>query len=289
MTLNNTSYPPPNVQPQPAAPVYAPSPIYSQGVPAGTYQPSPLTVQQASNAIIHHESGSTPTNLKNPTSPSGAVGPGQIMPATAKPYMRPGEDLHNPTDNYAIHQRIMDDYARRWPNDPARWAVAYFSGPGNVSPPGSPHPWIRNTGDGNNTVEQYVANTVGKAGAGGGGTPTATAAAAPAAQPLTVGGALGALTLPNAAGSSPLGDANQGPQQQQAQQYAAQNMLQQQQAAAPGGFARQAAIAAQAAQLAALTRQGAAQPLTWGTRPFGSTAGQQMPPPGTTLNTTGAA
>jgi hypothetical protein len=63
-----------------------------------------------------------------------------------------------------------------------------------------------------------------------------------------------------------------------------------QQAAAAQGLARQQQIAAQAAQLGALTRQGAAQPLTWGSRPFGSQAGQQMPaPPGTTLNSVGAA
>ena len=49
----------------------------------------------------------------------------------------PAKNLNNPHDNLAIHNRIMDDYKRRWPGDPARQAVAYFSGPGNVAPPGS--------------------------------------------------------------------------------------------------------------------------------------------------------
>ena len=55
----------------------------------------------------------------------GARGPGADMPATFRQYARPGEDINNPADNMAVHNRIIADYASRWPNDPARVAVAY--------------------------------------------------------------------------------------------------------------------------------------------------------------------
>ena len=49
-------------------------------------------------------------------------------------------------------------------------------------------------------------------------------------------------------------------------------------------------VAAQAPQLMAALRQAAAQPLSWGSRPFGSNAGPQAPVlPGTTLNSIGGA
>ena len=79
------------------------------------------------------------------------------MPGTFKQHALPGEDINNPADNVRVGQRILAGYLQKYNGDAARAAVAYFSGPGNVSPPGSPTPWIRNKGDGNNTVAQYVA------------------------------------------------------------------------------------------------------------------------------------
>ena len=79
-----------------------------RSVAPGTYAPSNLDI---STGIIKNESGG---NLNVRDSPQGAVGPGQILPATAKPYTLPGEDLRNPADNLAIHHRIIADYQRRW-------------------------------------------------------------------------------------------------------------------------------------------------------------------------------
>lgn len=99
------------------------------------------------------------------TSSTGAIGPGQIMPQTFREFARPGEDIHNPEHNVAVSQRIVDTYHRRYGGDPARVAVAYFSGPGNVAPEGSPTPWRRDTSDGRVRVSQYVAQVTGRMGA----------------------------------------------------------------------------------------------------------------------------
>jgi hypothetical protein len=261
-TLNNTSYPPPNVQPQPTyAPSfgggYHPAAIQDALIKAG----APPSVAPTLTAITGAESnyGKSPISGVNKDG-SRDYGIGQIN-NKAWPELGGASVATQPLDQQAA--AIVHVYNKQGLN---AWTTykngAYKKHLGEVGAPGAP-------------------------------TTTTTPPITPA-QSFSVGAALGALTTPNAAGASPLGDAqkmldaNQGPQQQQAQQYAQQGMLQQQQAAAPAGMARQQQIAAQAAQLAALTRQGAAQPLTWGSRPFGSQAGQQMAPPGTTLNTTGA-
>lgn len=87
-----------------------------------------------------------------PTSVQGAVGPGQIEPGTwaeaeKSGLVKPGEKIDNAADNLAVKDRLVASYMQRFGNDPARVAVAYFSGPGNVAPPGSPTPWIRDTAD----------------------------------------------------------------------------------------------------------------------------------------------
>lgn len=92
-----------------------------------------------------------------PTSVDGAVGNHQILPETFARYAKPGEVITNPKDNDVVYNRIMDDYQQRYPNDPARQAVAYFSGTGNVTPAGSPTPYIRDSQDGNGKhVSSYV-------------------------------------------------------------------------------------------------------------------------------------
>jgi hypothetical protein len=106
-------------------------------------------------AIIGQESGNNPNIAP---SSNGAIGPGQIMPATFRQYARPGERIDNPSDNYAVNQRIVQDY-QRYNGDASRVAVAYFSGPNNVSPPGSATPWIRDTHDANGKyVSSYVSD-----------------------------------------------------------------------------------------------------------------------------------
>ena len=107
-------------------------------------------------AITQQESGGNPNA---PTSINGAVGQGQIMPGTFKQYARPGENINNPADNAAVSQRIVQDYSQKYNGDPARVATAYFSGPGNVAPPGSPTPWKNDAADGNGKrVSSYVSD-----------------------------------------------------------------------------------------------------------------------------------
>src|SRR6185437_14385013 len=110
-------------------------------------------------AIHGQESGGAATA---PTSVNGAVGGHQIQPATFAQYAKPGEVITNPTDNAAVGKRIIDDLSQKYGNDPARVAVAYFSGPGNVAPPDSPTPWIEDKKDGNGVLTSaYVAGVLG--------------------------------------------------------------------------------------------------------------------------------
>ena len=112
------------------------------------------SLDQLTSAFYGQESSSG----KNPaTSVDNAHGGMQIVPGTFAQYAKPGERLDNPADNMAVGKRILADYAQRYNGDAARIAVAYFSGPGNVAPPGSATPWKNNSHDGNGTfVSQYV-------------------------------------------------------------------------------------------------------------------------------------
>ncbi|MBV1707415.1 MAG: transglycosylase SLT domain-containing protein [Hyphomicrobiales bacterium] len=126
---------------------------------AGQGAPGTSAIQAA---ILGQESGTNPAigNSRN-----GAVGIGQVMPSTFAEYARPGESITNPADNEAVSHRIVADYAQRYGGDPARVAVAYFSGPGNVAPPGSATPWLRDTHDANNKyVSSYVSDVLGRLG-----------------------------------------------------------------------------------------------------------------------------
>jgi hypothetical protein len=102
------------------------------------------------------------------TSSTGAIGPGQIMPSTFREFAKPGENIRNFEDNVRVSKRIVKHYHDQYGGDPARVAVAYFSGPGNVAPPGSPTPYKRNSSDGGTTTAQYVNQVTGRLGAGGG-------------------------------------------------------------------------------------------------------------------------
>lgn len=106
------------------------------------------------DAIHNQESGG---RSGAPTSANGAVGGFQILPATFTQYAHAGEDINKPEDNATVGKRIIADYNQKYDGDPARVAVAYFSGPGNVSQPGSPTPWVNDTKDANGkSVSSYV-------------------------------------------------------------------------------------------------------------------------------------
>lgn len=113
-----------------------------------------------SSAILGQESNNNPNS---PTSVNGAVGAAQIEPATFAQYAKPGEDINNPEDNIAVHHRIIADLSTKAGGDPARVAVGYFSGPGNIAPPSSPTPWKADHKDGNGkSVSSYVSDVLGR-------------------------------------------------------------------------------------------------------------------------------
>ena len=113
---------------------------------------------------IHGQEGTPP----GVTSKQGAQSSWQIEPATFKQYAQPGEQLSNEADANAVGHRIIADYTQKYGGDPARVAVAYFSGPGNVAPPGSPTPWKTDNHDGNNFyTSQYVNGVLRRLGQGG--------------------------------------------------------------------------------------------------------------------------
>jgi hypothetical protein len=121
----------------------------------------PVTKDAMSRATIGGESGGQHTNpdgtLK--VSVDNAQGIGQITPGTFAQFAKPGESIVNKADNARVSRRITDYYMDKYNGDWARTAVAYFSGPGNVSPPGSPIPWVIDKEDGNHTkVSTYVAD-----------------------------------------------------------------------------------------------------------------------------------
>jgi hypothetical protein len=111
------------------------------------------------DSIHQQESGGKANAPANGVS----VGGWQITPGTFAQYAKPGEDINNPKDNEAVGHRIIDDLSSKFNGDPARIAVGYFSGAGNVAPAGSPTPWINNTSDKNGkSVSSYVADVTGR-------------------------------------------------------------------------------------------------------------------------------
>lgn len=115
---------------------------------------APPTASQIFDAFHSQESGGA-ANIA--TSSTGAVGPMQIEPGTFAQFALKGENIGNPTDNMNVGARALAYYTGKYNGDTARTAVAYFSGPGNVAPPGSPTPWIKDLADPSGfKVSQYV-------------------------------------------------------------------------------------------------------------------------------------
>jgi hypothetical protein len=126
---------------------------------AGVAFTQPGTAPTVNQAILGQEGNKD----NEATSVNGAVGPAQVIPSTFSQYAQPGERIDNPTDNRNVANRIINDYSQRYPGDPARVAVAYFSGPGNVAPAGSATPWINNAKDGTGkTTSSYVSDVLGR-------------------------------------------------------------------------------------------------------------------------------
>ena len=125
----------------------------------------------------------------NDVSPKGAAGKMQVTPAFFQTYKQGGESFDNETDRVNVGRRGIGQLSNL-PNvngDPARIAVGYFSGPGNIAPPGSSTPWIRDIDDGTpehpgTKTSAYVAGVLARLNGKGGDTgpsPRSAALAAP--------------------------------------------------------------------------------------------------------------
>jgi len=162
-SLNNTGVSAPNFPATPTAapegvapPPTDPALLEAAGKPQASAQP-PSSLAALQRAIYGQESNFGQNAV---TSDRNAHGPMQIIPATFAQFAKPGEDINSPTDNKAVGDRILSTYMQKYNGDPARAAVAYFSGPGNVAPPESPTPWIEDKSDGHKSVSGYVSDVM---------------------------------------------------------------------------------------------------------------------------------
>jgi soluble lytic murein transglycosylase-like protein len=145
-------------QPTPVSPEAAQTVAPPQALPFPTAVPTDTqgAISDLVKAIYGQESGS---GSDTRTSSTGARGGMQIEPATFAQYAKPGESIDNPENNLAVGQRIIADLWQKSGGDPARVAVGYFSGPGNIAPVGSPTPWVKNVADPTGkTVSGYVSD-----------------------------------------------------------------------------------------------------------------------------------
>jgi hypothetical protein len=133
--------------------------------PANAATPSPARTMPVEQAIYGEES-TFGANAK-PSIDGSSFGPMQVTPDTFKRFAKPGESIDNPQDNVAVGKRYID-YLSKLPNvkgDPARIAVGYFSGEGNIAPLGSPTPYLHDTHDANQKyVSSYVSDVTGRMG-----------------------------------------------------------------------------------------------------------------------------
>lgn len=121
--------------------------------------PAPKDISAAIGAQEWHGKGPAPTSI------NGAVGPSQIKPSTALQYGLDPTRLNDPVYAAQARDTIVSKIAAlpEVQGDPARIAVGYFSGTGNIAPQGSPTPYLHNTADGNGkTVASYVADVTGR-------------------------------------------------------------------------------------------------------------------------------
>lgn len=107
------------------------------------------------------------TNQEGPgTSDKGAVA--GVIPATFQRYAQPGESISNAGDVAAVRHRIIDDLWQKSGGDPARVAVGFFSGEGNMAPPGASTPYVEDRSDGHVSTSSYVTQVQARLDAAGG-------------------------------------------------------------------------------------------------------------------------
>lgn len=88
----------------------------------------------------------------------------QVIPGTFDRVKKPGEDINNPEDNFRVGVRYLKTMSDKFGTDPARLAVGYFSGEGNVNAKGDT-PYKEDRKDGNGKyVSSYVRDLLGRVG-----------------------------------------------------------------------------------------------------------------------------
>lgn len=98
------------------------------------------------------------------TSVDGAIGGMQVMRPTFNRFAKPGEDINNPEDNFRVGVRYLKTMADKFGNDPARLAVGYFSGEGNIAT-GGDTPYKNDYRDGNGkSVSSYARDLAARVG-----------------------------------------------------------------------------------------------------------------------------
>jgi len=125
-------------------------------------------------AVWSQESG---RGANDKTSPKGAVGPFQVMPATFKRYY-PNGDINDPVDNMTAGLRVLADGLKQSGGDPEGAAQFYYHGA--VLRPGEEGP---NSGKGTPSTREYGRQVVARM---GGSAPVA--AQPPSAMPSLYGG-----------------------------------------------------------------------------------------------------
>lgn len=132
------------------------------------------------NAIHGQEGGGASSS---PVSVDNAHTTWQVTPGFFKQFGPQGGNINNEADAKAAAANGINAYSRAYNGDPERVAVAYFSGPGNVSPPGAPTPWKTDAVDGNGKrTSSYVADIMGRLGQ----SPTVTGGFSPAGPVHTI-------------------------------------------------------------------------------------------------------
>lgn len=116
----------------------------------------------------------------------GAEGGMQVTPDTFKRIAKPGERIDNPKDNFRVGVRYLKLMSDQFGVDPARLAVGYFSGEGNVNPSGDT-PYKVDKKDGNGKyVSSYVRDVLARV--GNAVVPDAKAADEPKSKPIDLSG-----------------------------------------------------------------------------------------------------
>lgn len=119
-------------------------------------------------ALLGQESGNGAADTTKPNY-AGAIGPGQIIPATFDGLKNKGlipnsYDINDPVQNRAASGALVDSLMDKFGNDPQKAAAGYYAGEGVVRQDGSIANYIDRKNPTAPTTHQYVAQVMGRMG-----------------------------------------------------------------------------------------------------------------------------